>query len=144
MKSKSEHVWWLFLVFGALMVASTPIQFSGHAPDPPSAKAFTGLTSDEIAARIPGMSEYIASIAVQLGNFMLSTGLLLMAIAAIPFRKGERWAWYTMWTVPLLLVIQLLNSRGGSGWQFDLGFVIVTSAGLVWPYRRFFPKKAEW
>ena len=137
----SKHAWLLFFVLGALAVAGAPIMLLGNPPDPPSPKGFTGLSSDEIAARIPGMSGYISSIARQLGNFMLATGLFLMAVAAVPFRKGERWAWYAMWVAPLMILIQLLNSRGGNGWQFDLGFVIVTSAGLIWPYRRFFPKK---
>jgi hypothetical protein len=69
--------------------------------------------------------------------------VLLMAVAAIPFRKGERWAWYVMWIAPLLVLIQFVNSRFGNGWQFDLGFVVIGSAGLVWPYRRFFPKTSD-
>jgi hypothetical protein len=137
---KSQRAWWIFFVLGVLTVISAPIGLLGNPPDPPSPKGFTGLTSEEIAARIPGMSDYISSIARQLGNFMLGFGLLLVAVAAVPFRKGERWAWYAMWAAPLVILIQLLNSRGGNGWQFDLGFVIITSAGLIWPYRRFFPK----
>lgn len=135
-----KRAWIIFFVLGALTVAATPIQFSGRPPDPPSPTAFTGLTLDEMAARIPGMTDYIASIARQLGNFMLGFGVLLMAVAAVPFRKGERWAWYAMWVASLVILIQLINSRGGNGWQFDLGFVIVTTGGLIWPYRRFFAK----
>jgi hypothetical protein len=138
----SKTSWLLFFVLGALTAfATAPIQLLGNPPDPPSPEGFTGLSSDEMAARIPGVTGYIGSIARQLGNFMLATGLLMMAVAAVPFRKGERWAWYTMWVAPLMILIQLLNSRGGSGWQVDLGFVVLTSAGLIWPYRRFFPKK---
>lgn len=140
---QSKHAWWIFLVLGALVIASTPIQFSGRAPDPPSAEGFTGLSSEQIAARIPGLREYIGSIAVQLGNYMLGFGVLLMAVAAGPFRKGERWAWFTMWIAPLVVLLQLLNSRGGNGWWADLGVVIVGTAGLIWPYRRFFPKRAH-
>jgi hypothetical protein len=137
----SKKAWIIFFVLGALTVAATPIQFSGTPPDPPSPTGFTGLTSQEIAARIPGIGDYIASISRQLGNFMLASGVLLMAVAGIPFRKGERWAWYVMWIAPLMLLIQLLNSRFGNGWQFDLGFLVITGGGLIWPYRRFFPKQ---
>jgi hypothetical protein len=138
----SKRVWWLFLILGALTVASVPIQLTGHPPDPPSPTGFTGLTSKEIAARIPGMSGYISSISRQLGNFMLGFGVLLMAVAAWPFRKGEIWAWYAMWIVPLLMLFQFVNSNGGSGWWADLGLAIVGSAALIWTYRRF-PKKAR-
>jgi hypothetical protein len=136
----TKRAWIIFFVLGILTVAAAPIQLLGNPPDPPSPKGFTGLTSDEIAARIPGMADYISSVSRQLGNFMLATGLLMAVVAAVPFRKGERWAWYTMWVAPLLVLIQLINSRGGNGWQFDLGFVIIGAAGLVWPFRRFFPK----
>jgi hypothetical protein len=137
----SKRAWIIFFVLGILTVVAAPIQLLGNPPDPPSPKGFTGLTSDEIAARIPGMADYISSISRQLGNFMLATGLFMTVLAAVPFRKGERWAWYTMWVAPLLILIQLINSRGGNGWQFDLGFVILGSAGLVWPFRKFFPKR---
>lgn len=137
----SKTAWLLFFALGALSVVAAPIQLLGNPPDPPSPQGFTGLSSEEIAARIPGMRGYTSSIARQLGNFMLATGLLWMAIAAMPFRKGERWAWWAMWTAPLAILVQLLNSRGGSGWQVDLVFVLGTTAGLIWPFRRFFPKR---
>ncbi len=137
----SKRAWILFFVLGVLSAAAAPVMLLGIPPDPPSPQGFTGLTSDEIAARIPGIADYTASISRQLGNFMLATGLLMAVLAAVPFRKGERWAWYALWVAPLLVLMQLINSRGGNGWQFDLGFVIITSAGLVWPFRRFFPKR---
>jgi hypothetical protein len=100
------------------------------------------LSSDEINARIPGMSGYISSISAQLGNFILTSGVLMAAMAAGPFRRGEKWAWYAFWVIPLMLLIQFLNSRGGSGWQFDLGLFVATIAGLLWPFRLFFPRRS--
>jgi len=134
--------WGIFFVLGLLTVIASPINLLGNPPDPPSPEGVTGLRSAEISARIPGMPEYIGSISRQLGNFMLASGLLMMAVAAVPFRRGERWAWYAMWVIPLLLLIQFLNSRGGNGWQFDFGGIFVTIAGLLLPLRRFFPKRS--
>ena len=119
---------------------TAPILLLGNPPDPPSPEGFTSLSSDQIAARIPGMSGYISSISRQLGNFMLAMGVLMMGVAAFPFRRGEKWAWYTMWTAPLMLFIQFANSWGGNGWWADLGLGALTSAALAWTYRRFFPK----
>ena len=138
--SRDRHAWLIFFILGILSVIAAPINLMGHPPDPPSPSNLTGLSSTEIAARIPGIAGYIGSISTQLGNFMLATGLLLAAVAIGPFRRGEKWAWYAAWTAPLLLLIQLVNSRGGNGWQFDLGFLIATVAGLVWPFRLFFPE----
>ena len=63
-----------------------------------------------------------------------------MGIAAFPYRKGEKWAWYTCWIIPVLLIIQLVNSRGGHGWQEDFAGIFVALAGLFMPFRKFFPK----
>jgi hypothetical protein len=113
--SMAGRAWIIFLVFGALTVLAAPINLLGHPPNPPSPERSTGLTAETIEARVPGMAEYIGSISRQMGNFMLAFGVLLMGVAAGPFRRGERWAWYVSWSVPLLLLIQLLNSRGGLG-----------------------------
>lgn len=140
-KSYQKYAWLIFFALGIGALIAAPIQLLGNPPGPPSPERTTGLTLDEIAERVPGMSRYIASTSRQLGNFMLAFGGLLVAIAAVPFRKGERWAWYTVWVVPLLLFIQFINS--GRGWQFDLALVPVTLAGLLLPYRKFFPRKQK-
>lgn len=77
---------------------------------------------------------------------MLAMGVLIMGIAAVPFRRGEKWAWYIFWILPVLLVILLANSfistPGGEFlWQLDLAFMFVILAGLFLPYRKLFPNK---
>ena len=138
-----KYAWIIFFVFGFLSVITAPILFTGHPPNPPSPEGMTGLTLEEMDARIPGLRAFLGSISVQLGNFMLAMGVFLMGIAAVPYRKGEKWAWYTCWSLPVLLVIQLANSRGGFGWQADLVSLLLALAGLIMPYRKFFPKQAS-
>ena len=142
-KGYVKYAWIIFFVFGFLAVITAPILLSGRPPDPPSPEGTTGLTLPEMDTRIPGILGYISSISTQLGNFMLAMGVLLMGIAAVPYRKGEKWAWYTCWILPVLLVIQLVNSRGGLGWQADFVGLLVALAGLFMPYRKFFPKQAS-
>ena len=122
-------------------MVSSPIGLLGIPPNPPSPESTSGLTLDQIATRIPGILNYVSGIARQLGNFMLAMGVLIMGIAPVPFRKGEKWAWYISWIIPVLLVIQLANSEGGYLWQLDFAFIFVVLAGLFLPYRKFFPKK---
>src|SRR2546425_1997503 len=56
-----------------------------------------------------GMMAYISSIARQLGNFMLAMGVMIMGIAAVPYRRGEKWARYISWILPIVIIIQLIN-----------------------------------
>ncbi|HEV2227228.1 MAG TPA: hypothetical protein VGR56_10550 [Nitrososphaerales archaeon] len=109
-KAYVKYAWAIFFVFGLLTTISSTIGLLGNPPNPPSPESTTGLTSNQIAARIPGISDYIGSIARQLGNFMLAMGVLIMGVAAVPFRRGEKWARYIFWILPVLLVIQLTNS----------------------------------
>ena len=74
------------------------------------------------------------------GTTWVGFNVLTLVIILIPFRRNERWAWYTLWLLPLLWL-----------WLFVLApdilyylvLAIVTAAGLVLPYRRFFPKQEE-
>ena len=136
---RGRRAWLLFFGLGAVAVVAAPYMLLGNAPNPPSPEGFTGLSSAEIAARIPGIAGYISSISTQMGNFMLTTGVLMAAIAIGPFRRRERWAWYVLWVVPAMLLIQFINSRGGLGWQFDLGLSFVMIGALVWSFQLFFP-----
>jgi hypothetical protein len=140
-KALEKHAWIIIFVFGLLTLTAAPINLLGHVPDPPSPEGTTGLTLDQMDARIPGLHSFVSSISTQLGNFMLAMGVLLTGVAAMPYRKGEKWAWYTCWILPVLLVIQLVNSRGGFGWQADAGSLVVVLAGLFLPFRKFFPKE---
>ena len=147
-RAGERYAWIVFLVLGlgaagggiAIVAAGLPV-------NPPSAEGLTGLTLDQIAAQVPGMDAYVSGLARQLGNFMIAMGVLLMAIAAVPFRRGERWAWYACWIMPVLVIIQLTNSfaiydfaSGGFLWQLDVAALLFALAGLLLPYRTFFPR----
>ena len=147
-KAYEKHAWTIFFVLGFLAAFASQGQLLGMSPDPPSPEVTTGLTLDQIAARIPGILDYIGSIDRQLGNFMLGFGVLTMGIAAVPFRRGETWAWYILWIWPVVLVIQTVNSflstpGGGPGWQLDFAFILVLSAALLISLPSFFAKKQK-
>lgn len=141
-KGYEKHTWFILFIFGFLMVIASPINLRGAPPNPPSPESMTGLTLDEISARVPGITGYISGISRQLGNFMLLAGALMMGIAANPYRRGEKWAWYVSWILPVSLIIQIINSlaTGGFLWEVDLASLLVILAGLLLPYRKFFPK----
>jgi hypothetical protein len=126
-----RHGWLIFFLLGAGALVTGPIILLGYQPEPPSAEGLTGLSLAQIDDRIPGVMGYVRSLSTQLGNFILAMGAMLAAIAAGPFRRGERWAWYTLWIVPVLVLIQFLNSQGGLGWQLDLALVPITVVALI-------------
>jgi hypothetical protein len=96
-----RNSWWglvavaaVFVLFGLVDVAS------GAEADPAIPLGLTGRTLAELQAE--------SAIGVELFDFMtrvngwslILLGVLLAGILLVPFRRGERWAWWTMWAIP--------------------------------------------
>ena len=71
------------------------------------------------------------------GTALVGFNIFALLLALIPFKGGERWAWYTLWMLPLLWLSLFALAPD---LPLYLAFALVTSAGLVLPYRRFFPR----
>ena len=56
------------------------------------------------------------------------------------FRKGERWAWWALWPLPLLWLSYFLVNPAT---VHNLAIAIITALGLILPYRSFFSAWAE-
>lgn len=56
------------------------------------------------------------------------------------FRQGEQWAWWTLWLLPLLWGSHFLFNPST---VHNLVIAIITAAGLILPYRRFFSASGE-
>jgi hypothetical protein len=77
------------------------------------------------------------------GALGLSAGLVFMGVAAAGYRRGERWAWYILWTLPLYATLDLATLAAyraltltNAAW--DLLLIFLSLAGLLIPYRSFF------
>ncbi len=66
--------------------------------------------------------------------------VLALVILLRNFRKGERWAWWALWLLPLLWLSYFLVNPDT---VHNLVIAIITALGLVLPYRRFFSASAE-
>jgi hypothetical protein len=66
-----------------------------------------------------------------------SVGLYVFALVMtlVPYRKNERWAWYTLWMLPLLWLTQFVLAQD---LPYFLVLAVITAAGLILPYRKFF------
>ncbi|MFQ5950913.1 MAG: hypothetical protein ACE5KH_02375, partial [Candidatus Geothermarchaeales archaeon] len=134
-----KHVWILFFGFGLLLVGPALLHIfvgpvSGFIPVP----ALTGMSWDELLMD----PEKVAAVMIPsriFGIAALGLGIWLMLIAAFPFRKGERWAWYALWYLPVVVSGFLL--LGPRAWLGTSITIVVLVAGLLLSYRNFFPKQ---
>lgn len=66
--------------------------------------------------------------------------IFALVLTLVPYRRYERWAWYTLWILPLLWFSQFVFAPD---LRFYLALAVLTAAGLVLPYRRFFSGPEE-
>jgi uncharacterized membrane protein HdeD (DUF308 family) len=77
------------------------------------------------------------------GTELFGFALLATAISFTAYRKGEKWAWYVFWYLPIYLLYGTLNTYtiGASFLTYLFALLLAASlAGLILPYRKFFPK----
>ena len=104
-----------------------------------------GVTESQVRAFNPSLLDKITLIHRFDGLYMLSLSLAFCFISLVPFRKGEKWAWYlTLGIFGLALVGQVILTYMGANVlaEFYLPasilLVILWIVGLVLPVKEFF------
>jgi hypothetical protein len=110
-------------------------------------EGITGMTWDELEAAEPGAARFIDYQARLAGASILFGALATIAIAVFGLRRGQRWAWLTMWLLgPLSLVLSLffllstemVPGAGVPGPLIGLSiFLIIAVALLSLTYRKY-------
>ncbi|MEZ4669421.1 MAG: hypothetical protein R3E39_16060 [Anaerolineae bacterium] len=104
-----RHSWKALLVMSIIMLifgAGDIIQ--GVSADPAIAKSMTGIEWDTLQRSNPAIA-YFIDVQVRLGGTQLTIlAVLSIVICLVGYRRGSRWAWYALWTWPLLMVMIFL------------------------------------
>lgn len=118
--------------------------------DPTVTEAVVDLSPAEVQNSQPNLANLIDLLIRLSGLFSFSFSLLFMVISYTGFRKGERWAWYTLLYLPivyiliplLFLTVELVPGRPPPQPIVTLPiFAVIALIALFLPYRKFFPKK---
>jgi hypothetical protein len=137
---------WVLLFADGLLIGCTALYWAarGHFFDPKFYESVVGMPLAD-ALSLPPRAQWIAAAGVRLAGFLgMSLSVLILAVATTSYRRGERWAWYAMWTLPLLATLDfaLLAGYGAispisTAW--DLTLLVSALLALTASYRRFFP-----
>jgi hypothetical protein len=108
----------------------------------------TGVTWDDFISGGQGMVPYVRDSLRVTGVLFIGMCIFIMAISAMSFRKGERWAWYVLWYYPIMLgwVSWLLYADGGDewdSWPLHVVLTVMCLLGLLLPIRKFFPVRGR-
>ncbi len=99
-----------------------------------------GIQIDVSLPALTSTQTYLARVA---GMSLLGFAFFGLIIAYTAFRKGEKWAWYLTWYLPIYLFYSTADNyvQGGGNWPLYFVFLVISLAGLLLPYRMFFSKK---
>lgn len=113
---------------------------------PDNALAVTGQITDQLAASQP-QAYALVQAHVRAGGVQLAViGLFALAVLVVAFRRRERWAWWTLWLLPILSAVlsALAFATAASGQNpavpaySGLLFAVLDAAALLVLARSFF------
>jgi len=140
-----KYGWVAYLALGLLWLVVGLVQVFGPGELlRTDAQLITDMSWIELKASSPVATDLVRFHYGQMGLLKTSWSLLVLAITLTGYRKGEKWAWYTLWLVPALLVWNaFLNVNFLGDVNQALQWIPITAIslmGLLLPYRTFFPK----
>jgi hypothetical protein len=142
-KAYSRYAWVILVVMGLLELQfGLTLTLFGPAAINNANVEIQGLAWKEISAT-SNEANLIDYVARSWGMAETLVAITMIVIAAVPFRKVERWSWYFSWIFPafyLITVLRNLMVGATSVVLIDSVGAIIFSTALLLPYRKFFPK----
>ena len=105
----------------------------------------TGLTWTQLVSTDPKFATFLGSTLIDDGISGVGLAVFGMVVSLTGYRKGEKWAWYVSWSMPIGILAAQLNVYALTGSLMVIylaaAFTIVSLLALLLPYRQFFPRK---
>ena len=141
-----KYGWLIFIALGLLwLIVGLNQLFTPDAVFSNDVQRITGMSLSELEASNPESIELVHFLFGAIGNLKISWSFLVLAVTLTGYRRGEKWAWYTLWLAPAILVSQgIIDSILLGDINEMLQWIPITSIsllGLLIPIRKFFPKK---
>lgn len=126
-----------FLAIGAVFDLATDA--AGRLPSDHEItfRAVTGIGWAQAAAVVHPVTPYVTRAEAGYAAYELLLGLLLLIVAAIPLRRGERWAWWSCWLLVCAFgafaVLFGAHDSGDLGAAIIVGLLVVLALGASAP-----------
>lgn len=152
-KTYEKYAWILLFAFWALHFVLSVRDFFPTLQDmclacmpggQTAIQSSTGMTWNQLSSTSPRFANFLASTLIDDGISGVGLAIFGMIVSLTSFRRGERWAWYVSWSMPIGILAAQLNVYllTGSVMVIVLAvvFVLISLLALFLPYRQFFPK----
>ena len=153
-KRYEKYGWIILFIFWALHLVLSARDFFPSLQDlclgcAPGAQTplqvVTGMTWNQLVSSDPKFASFLASTLADDGISGVGLAVLGMVVSLTGYRKGEKWAWYVSWSMPIGILSAQLNVYALTGSIMVIylatAFTIVSLLALFLPYRQFFPQK---
>jgi hypothetical protein len=137
----------LFVLYLLILVLGLGEFTGGQAGDPAMVESVTGETWVGLKASLPRVANLVDLMARIIGSLWIGLALFGMSFSATGFRKGERWAWYALWTLPIvgtliftafLIAPRIPGSPTPPAFFSAPAMFIISALALLLPVRKFF------
>jgi len=153
-RTYEKYAWTLLFAFWALHLVLSVRDFFpslqdfciGCLPGAQTAiQSSTGMSWSQLASTNPKLAGFLTSVLVDDGISGVGLAIFGMIVSLTSFKRGEKWAWYVSWSMPVGILAAQLNLYLSTGSMMVIVlavvFVLVSLLALFLPYRQFFPKK---
>jgi len=149
-KAHQRYAWIVLLVVGAisLLIGLGDFILAGNG-DPALVESMIGTPWAEVTATSPRTANLVDLLSRILGAWLIGFSILAVGISVTAYRKGDTWAWYALWALPLtfaLIFVAFLAAGRVPGAPMPPalfsapGLFLLSALGLLLPFRRFFRK----
>ncbi len=142
-KGYAEYAWVILMVMGLLELQfGLTLALRGPSAIDNANLEVQGVTWQRIAAS-SSEADLIDYVARSWGVAEVFLAITIVAIAAVPFRRGERWSWCFLWLFPALAVVSVIRNlvAGVTSVVLTDSFgAIVFAAALLLSCRKLIPK----
>jgi hypothetical protein len=145
-KVYEKYAWVILAAIGIVTLVAGVPHALGFNTDPGTAEKVAGMSLGELEASNPRFHD-LYDFYFRFGGLSdMGWAFLLIVISATKYRQGEKWAWYTLWFLPILFlgsagIVMSLGPPATDLLPFITLFGLLSLLGLLLPYRKFFPKE---
>lgn len=149
----ARHAWKVLLGLYVLILLLGVGEFlQGQGGDPGMVEAVSGSPWNALEMTNPGIANLLDVETRIIGALWAGLGFIGAAVSFTGFRRGERWAWWSMWALPLVMALifgtflstGLVPDTPTPPALYSAPFtIIVSSFVLLFSIRKFFRTKSR-
>jgi cytochrome bd-type quinol oxidase subunit 2 len=139
----------IFVLYILILVLGVGEFRRGQSGDPGMVEAVSGISWEQLKTSNPEMADLLDVETRIIGSLWVGLGLIGAAVSLTGFKRGEKWAWWSTWSLPIVMALILgiflnakLVSEAPTPPALFSAPITITISGLalLLCIRKFFPK----